>query len=193
MVRDRLSWMLFLGFEFGDVTPDGNTIRHFRDRLTEREVLPVLLQAFEEELSNHSLDARGGQIIDGSLVSAPKQRLTKEEKEAIEEGKTAREIWAEKPNKAAQKDVDARWVLRSKGKAGTGSDGKTGMQRVEATHGCKMSVCADTKHKLIRKTAVTPANVHDSRCFEELVDFSNTSKVVHADSAYWAAQKVCQI
>src|SRR3546814_1907483 len=32
MIRDRLSWMRFLGFALGDRTPDENTIRHFRNR-----------------------------------------------------------------------------------------------------------------------------------------------------------------
>ena len=44
----RLSFELevnaFLGFEFGDATPDENTIRHFRDRLTDTGALPVLTQ-----------------------------------------------------------------------------------------------------------------------------------------------------
>jgi DNA replication protein DnaC len=35
MIRDRLSWMRFLGFDLGAPTPDENTIRHFRNRLTE--------------------------------------------------------------------------------------------------------------------------------------------------------------
>ena len=33
MIRDRLSWMRFLGFDLGGPTPDENTIRHFRNRL----------------------------------------------------------------------------------------------------------------------------------------------------------------
>ena len=35
MIRDRLSWMRFLGFDLGGPTPDENTIRLFRDKLTE--------------------------------------------------------------------------------------------------------------------------------------------------------------
>jgi IS5 family transposase len=35
MIRDRLSWMRFLGFDLGGATPDENTIHHFRNRLTE--------------------------------------------------------------------------------------------------------------------------------------------------------------
>lgn len=49
-----------------------------------------------------------GQIIDASLVAAPKQRNTDAEKEAVKAGKSAEEIWPDEPNKAAQKDVDAR-------------------------------------------------------------------------------------
>ena len=34
-----------------------------------------------------------GQIVDASLVAAPRQRNTEEEKAAIKAGKTAVEIW----------------------------------------------------------------------------------------------------
>ena len=35
MIRDRLSWMRFLGFDLGAPTPDENTIRLYRDKLGE--------------------------------------------------------------------------------------------------------------------------------------------------------------
>jgi hypothetical protein len=50
----------------------------------------------------------GGQIVDATLVAAPKQRNTAAEKEAIKAGKSAAEIWPYQPAKAAQKDTDAR-------------------------------------------------------------------------------------
>src|SRR5215204_472080 len=34
LLRDRLSWMRFLGFEVGRPTPDENTIRLFREKRT---------------------------------------------------------------------------------------------------------------------------------------------------------------
>ena len=40
MIRDRLSWMRFLGFDLGVPMPDENTIRHFRNRLTESVCWP---------------------------------------------------------------------------------------------------------------------------------------------------------
>ena len=45
-----------------------------------------------------------GQIVDATLVPAPKQRNTDGEKEAVKAGKSAKEIWPDHPNKAAQKD-----------------------------------------------------------------------------------------
>jgi transposase, IS5 family len=35
LIRDQPSWLRFLGFDLGAPTPDANTIRLFRERLTE--------------------------------------------------------------------------------------------------------------------------------------------------------------
>ena len=53
----------------------------------------------------------GGQIVDATVVAAPKQRNTEDEKRAIKEGRIP-EAWAEKPAKLAQKDRDARWTVK---------------------------------------------------------------------------------
>ena len=55
----------------------------------------------------------GGQIVDATLVSAPKQRNSDDEKAAIKAGKRASEIWPDQPAKAAQKDTDARWTVKT--------------------------------------------------------------------------------
>tara|TARA_R110002124_G_scaffold274973_1_gene445108 strand:+ start:9598 stop:9864 length:267 start_codon:yes stop_codon:yes gene_type:complete len=49
-IRDRLSWMRFLGFSLGDRTPDENTIRHFRNRMTETGTLKRVMKAFDWQL-----------------------------------------------------------------------------------------------------------------------------------------------
>ncbi len=64
-----------------------------------------------------------GQIVDASLVPAPKQRNTEAEKAAIKVGKAAGEIWPDEPNKAAQKDINARWTLKIGGKVRNRPDG----------------------------------------------------------------------
>ena len=50
MIRDRLSWMRFFGFDLGGAMPDENTIRHYRNRLTTSGTLEALMQAFEQQL-----------------------------------------------------------------------------------------------------------------------------------------------
>ena len=105
MIRDRLSWLGFLGFDLGAPTPDANTIRLFCERLTEAKAITVLFGAFDNRLRTNGYLAMGGQIVDATLVVAPKQRNTQEAKEAIKAGRTAAEVWPDKPAKAAQKDV----------------------------------------------------------------------------------------
>jgi IS5 family transposase len=114
MIRDRLSWMRFLGFDLGAPTPDENTIRHFRNRLTETGTLKRVMKAFDWQLQKKGYVPMSGQIVDASLVPAPKQRNTEAEKQAIKAGKTAGEIWPDEPNKAAQKDTNARWTLKGR-------------------------------------------------------------------------------
>jgi hypothetical protein len=74
MIRDRLSWMRFFGFDLGGAMPDENTIRHYRNRLTTSGTLEALMQAFEKQLREAGYLDMGGQIVDATLVPAPKQR-----------------------------------------------------------------------------------------------------------------------
>jgi transposase, IS5 family len=85
MIRDRLSWMRFLGFDLGAPTPDENTIRHFRNRLTETGTLKRVMKAFDWQLRKKGYIPMAGQIVDASLVPAPKQRNT-EGREGSDQG-----------------------------------------------------------------------------------------------------------
>ncbi|WP_202951372.1 transposase, partial [Sphingobium bisphenolivorans] len=53
LIRDRLSWLRFLGFDLGAPTPDANTIRLFRQKLTEAGALDTVLAAQGTRLSRH--------------------------------------------------------------------------------------------------------------------------------------------
>ena len=112
LIRDRLSWLRFLGFDRGAATPDANTIRLFRERLTRVGAMDTLFAAFDRQLRERGYLPMGGQIVDATLVAAPKQRNTKAGKEAIKAGRTAAEIWPDEPARAAQKDTDARWTVK---------------------------------------------------------------------------------
>ena len=170
-IRDRFSFLRFLGLNIGETVPDSRTIRLFREQLTEAQLVETLFNRFNEYLDECGFLARNGQIIDASIVEAPRQRNTREENERIKAGETP-EAWEEKPEKACQKDVDARWVQKNQ----------------INYYGYKNHVCIDVKHKLIRAWAVTDAARHDSQVVEELIGESNTSSDLWADSAYRAAE-----
>ena len=83
MIRDRLSWMRFLKFDLGGPTPDENTIRLFRNKLTETGTLRRVMKAFDWQLQTKGYIPMSGQIVDASLVPAPKQRNTNELHEVV--------------------------------------------------------------------------------------------------------------
>jgi hypothetical protein len=50
LVRDRLSWLRFLGFDLGGPMPDAHTIRLFRERLSDASVLDALFAHIHRQL-----------------------------------------------------------------------------------------------------------------------------------------------
>lgn len=170
-ILDRISFMRFLGLTLGDRVPDAKTIWLFREQLTNSNLTKELFDQFDRFLGNSGFAAKKGQIIDASIVSAPKQRNSREENQRIKKGQIP-EDW--KDAKRRQKDTDARWVKKM---------GKNHF-------GYKNHIDIDVKNKLIRDYAVTDAAVHDSQVFEELLDSDNTSRDVYADSAYWSKESL---
>ena len=170
-VRDRLSFTRFLRLGFEDSIPDGTTLWLFRETLAKAGLIERLFERFGQHLEAKGYIARGGQMVDATIVAVPKQRNSREENEAVKVGKTP-ESWEKNPAKNRQKDKDARWTKKH---------GKS-------FFGYKNHVNADAKHKLIRQYAVTDASVHDSRKFDDLVNRANTSADIYADSAYRSAE-----
>jgi IS5 family transposase len=184
MIRDRLSWLRFLGLSLGDRTPDENTIRHFRNRLTETGTLKRVMKAFDWQLQKKGYIPMSGQIVDASLVPAPKQRNTEGEREAIKSGKSAMEIWPNEPNKAVQKDTDARWTLKIGGKVRYRADGTPLPMIALPVFGYKSHISIDRRFGFIREMAVTSASAADGRLLRHVVSTDNTGSEVWADSAY---------
>ena len=168
MIRDRLSWMRFLGFDLGGPTPDENTIRHFRNRLTETGTLKRVMKAFDWQLRKKGYVPMSGQIVDASLVPAPKQRNAEGEKAAIKAGKTAKEIWPDEPNKAAQKDTNARWTLKIGGKVRHRPDGTPLPMIAVPVFGYKSHISIDRRYGFIREAATTSASAADGRMLRQL-------------------------
>ena len=122
--------------------------------------------------------------MDASLVPAPKQRNTDPEREAVKAGKSAAEIWPDEPNKAAQKDVDARWTLKVGSKVRYGPDGTPLPMIATPVFGYKSHISIDRRYGFIRGQAVTSASAPDGRQLRHIVGTDNTSAEVWADSAY---------
>jgi len=142
-----------------------------------------LFARFDKHLTKAGYLAMGGQIVDATLVAAPKQRNTQEEKDAIKAGKTAREVWPEKPAKAAQKDVDARWTVKF-AKARTAISGKPQIDIAIPSFGYKNHIAIDQRCGFIRKSVVTHGARHDGSQLREVVTTDNTASDVWADTAY---------
>jgi len=186
VINDRLSFMRFIGVELGDKVPDAKTIWLFREHLTQARAVDNLFARFDKHLQKNGYLAMGGQIVDATLVPAPKQRNSDDEKRQIKEGKSADEIWPDEPNKAVQKDVHAHWTVKYS-KAKQKEDGSvTGKQRDIAipAFGYKDHISIDRQHGLIRSWKVTDAVRYDGAQLCDLVCRPNTGSGVWADTAY---------
>ena len=97
LINDRLSFMRFLGLGLSDRVPDAKTIWIFRERLTRAGAIDRLFQRFDDAIRAAGYIAVSGQLVDSTLVAAPKQRTTRDEKQGVKAGKSAREIWPDPP------------------------------------------------------------------------------------------------
>jgi IS5 family transposase len=186
LIKDRLSFMRFLGLGLADVVPDANTIWTFREALKKANAIDALFQRFDTALRDAGFLAMSGQIVDATIVAAPKQRNTDDEKKAIKEGRIP-EDWKEKPAKRAQKDRDARWTIKYT-KAKPAEEAAPGVDLAIPAFGYKNHVSIDRAHGLIRKWTATHAAAHDGARLEEVLDRTNTASEVFADTAYRSAR-----
>jgi transposase, IS5 family len=135
-VRDRLSFSRFLGLAIEDSIPDGTTLWLFREKLAKAGLIEKLFDRFDQHLAAKGYMARGGQIIDASIVPVPTQRNSRDDNAELQAGRTPTG-WKQTPAKLRQKDRDARWTKK----------------HGRSFFGYKNDVNADVKHKLIRHYA----------------------------------------
>lgn len=160
---DRLSFQRFCGLQQSATIPDRTTVWTFENRIGSAAAKAVF-EAVQLQLQRRGYLARCGQIIDATLVPAPRQRIDKEDKAALEKGEAPE--WT--PEQKRQRDTEATWTKKH---------GKSHF-------GFKLSANVDAKHKLIRKIATGTASEHDSQHFEAVLDAGNTSGSVYADRGY---------
>jgi transposase, IS5 family len=166
---DRGSWQRFIGMTDALNLPDARTIWHFKNQLAQTKTSTALFADVQRQLNAAGLEAKGGQMIDATIVPAPKMHFTKDEKQRLAEGKTP-DNWSAK--QIAHKDTDAGWTAK----------------HGQWQHGYKAHANADQKHKLIRIVDITSASKSDMTHFAPIIDTTaerkQTGKTVHADRGY---------
>ena len=169
-VLDRSSFQRFAGLEHSGRVPDAKTLWVWRERLKKQDLTGDISEAVGHQLSRAGFIARGGQIVDASIVTVPIQRNPQAENEVIGRGEVP-EDWSEA--KRSQKDVEARWT-RKHGKS---------------HYGYKLHANTDRRWGFIRRMAVTPASANDTTVFETILDETNTGREVYADRGYAKAAR----
>jgi len=163
-VLDRASFTRFTGLTSSSRVPDAKTVWVWRERLKKLDLIGDISAAVSGQLQRAGFVARGGQIIDASIVSAPIQRNTREENAVIAQGEVPQD-WSQA--KRAQKDVEARWTRKN---------GRN-------FYGYKLHANTDRRWGFIRRAEVTAASVIDTTMFEAVLD-QNTNRNVYADRGY---------
>ena len=166
-VSDRLSFMQFMGFSLADEVPDATTVWLFRKQLSEQGLIEILFEQFDGYLIEQGYAAKGGQIVDATLIPVPKQHNSDKDNEQLKRGEMP-QAWQDKPQRLAQKDRDARWTKKGS----------------KSHFGYKNHIGIDAEYGLIRRYQVTDASVHDSQELGNLLDDDNEADSLWADSAY---------
>jgi transposase, IS5 family len=186
-IKDRLSFMRFLGLALEDRVPDAKTIWLFREQLTQAGAVERLFQRFDAGLRQAGYLAIGGQIVDASLIQARRPRLTKDEKATVKGGAVPAG-WSKA--KRAQMDTDGRWTLkrgRKRSAERSGRQERTETELVIPVFGYKNHLGIDRRHGFIRRFVVTNAAAHDGQQLGKLLDRRNTASALWADAAYRSA------
>jgi len=153
LARDLL-FRRFVGISLSQSVPDHSTLWRFRNKPEVQALQVLFLEEVNQQLSEKGLYIKSGEIsiVDASVIKAQRNR----------------------PNKGVNgentQDPEAAYNVK------TGSDGKK-----KITYGFKAHINVD-EDGFIKSTDFTAGNVHDSRCFTDLL--SGAESQVYADSAY---------
>lgn len=184
-IRDRLSFMRFVGLALHDPVPDAKTIWLYREQLTRAGALVRAFERFDTMLRDRGYLAMGGQIVDATVIEARRPRLNAEEKATVRSGGTP-SGWSKA--RARQIDRDGRWTIK-RGRKPTPPSGETQQRQAVGEiavpmFGYKNHIGIDRTHGFIRRFTVTHAARHDGSQLAALLDPGNVASGVWADTAY---------
>lgn len=191
-LKDRLSFMRFVGLLLPDPVPDAKTIWLFREQLARAGATERLFARFDVLLREQGWLAMGGQIIDATMVEARRPRLTQEEKNILKGGEVPAE-WT--PARRAQIDRDGRWTIK-RGRKRRPAPGKSHKRQIAIAvpvFGYKNHVGIDRAHGFVRRYTVTHAAAPDGGQLGMVLDRDNTASSVWADTAYRSVDNLALI
>ncbi len=150
-ILDRRSFHDFLDITEADTVPDQNTIREFREKLTRAHLHDELFAAYAGRLEEKRFITHKGNIVDASFVEVPRQRNRRAENESIKNGELP-DGWEGDPKCLSHNDLNARWTKKNQ----------------QTLYGYKNHTNVDLESKLIVRTEVTDASVHDSQALDSV-------------------------
>lgn len=177
-LRTNLLFMSFCGFSISESKPDHSTISRWRDRLTKSGLYKTIFDGIMAEFRSMGLEVKKGKMVDATLVSSqarPRKKVFVEtepvgDDEMPTDGTPTFQSTEVQVEESV--DKDARWIKKG---------GKS-------TYGFKGHVLVDS-NGIIESLSVTPANVHDTVIFPELIESTPLSEgdIVYADKGYHSA------
>jgi transposase, IS5 family len=159
---DRLSFRRFCNIPLDQKTPDHATIWRFRERLGESGLAEAAFHCVTTQIETAGLLLKKGTLIDASLVPAAVNKPAPPECELPPDadGRPASKLVR------SSLDPDAAWTKK---------DGRR-------YFGYKAHVALDMGSRIVRRAALTPANVNETSCADALI--CGDERAVYADKAY---------
>jgi len=158
-LRDRFSFMRFLGLELEDAIPDARLCGSIARRWPRRRV-EELFDLFDGFLKTRAISpGRADHRRDDRVGTQATQFARGQRDDQGRRNAGGLEIQAAKNR---QKDKDARWTKKHE----------------RSYFGYKNHIGVDRRHKFVRRYVVSDASVHDSQKFEDVLDTSNTASDV---------------
>ena len=111
LIKDRLSFMRFVGLGLADAVPDANTIWMFREALKKAQAIDALFARFDSALRAAGIVVIRGQILDAIIIAGPSSAYSGGEA-SDPGGAHSRGECKQKPAKLAEKDCDVRWTVK---------------------------------------------------------------------------------
>jgi IS5 family transposase len=159
---DRLSFRRFCGVPLDRKMPDHSTLWRFRERLSQSGLAAGAFTCVTAQIEAAGLILKKGTLIDASLVPA-----------AVNKPEPPRgDLPVDKDGRPASKlvgsalDPDAAWTKK---------EGRR-------YFGYKAHVALDMSSRIIRRLALTPANVNETSCADALI--CGDERAIYADKAY---------